>query len=232
VSSSRREILLTNSAKSSTSTAIRHPPPTSFTASNNLLLHRSHITSPPRTISSSATMQFSTVALALLSLGSVGLCAPSPAQPSGLPLTPELILAIEKGSVIKGPTPMKPAVERREAAADALKKLSKRADCYDGATFYSNDLNNLGNYLQTRSDNVYLPKSSVYSWSWGSVKLCLYNNYVFENTHVSFWEMGWGLLSVKNQCCLTNICSGGKQQGHGDSGLAVNIVAINAGQSC
>jgi len=230
VSSSRREILLTNSAKSSTSTATR--PLNQFAASNILFLYRSHITSPPRTTSSSATMQFSTVALALLSLGSVGLCAPSPAQPSGSPLTPELILAIEKGSVIKGPTPMKTAVERREAGAEAPTKLSKRANCYNGATFYTNDLNNLGNYLQTLSGNVYMPKQSVYSWAWGSVKLCVYNNYVFENTHVSYWEMGWGLLSVKNQCCLTNICSGGLQQGHGDSGLAVNIVAINAGQSC
>jgi hypothetical protein len=176
-------------------------------------------------------MQFSTVALALLSLGSIGLGAPSPA-PSGSPLTPELIAAIEKGSVIEGPFPLKPTVERRAAAPEALAKLSKRADCYDGATFYSDDLNKLGNYLQSRSDNVYMPKQSSYSWAWGSVKLCVRNNYVFENTHVSYWEMGWGLLAVKNQCCLTNICSGGKQQGHGDSGLAVDIYAINAGQSC
>jgi hypothetical protein len=178
-------------------------------------------------------MQIKAIALTLLSLGSLAVAAPAAAAPASGVLTPELAAAIKAGVVKEGPFPIdykhsdQTPIESTEA-----RKLAKRADCYNGPTFYTSDIQALGNYMQTQSGNDYLPATSSVSWTWGTAKLCVYNNYVFENTHVSYWEMGWGLLSVSNQCCLTNICSGGVQQGHGDSGLAVNIVGMSSGDSC
>lgn len=34
---------------------------------------------------------------------------------------------------------------------------------------------------------------------------------------------------VKNECCFAPYCGGGKQQGHGDSGLVIDIVVKSKG---
>ncbi len=33
------------------------------------------------------------------------------------------------------------------------------------------------------------------------MQICVYNNYIFENTHVSHWEEGWGAGFIKGECC-------------------------------
>jgi hypothetical protein len=177
-------------------------------------------------------MQIKAIALTLLSLGALAVAAPAAAPADGA-LTPELAAAIAAGAVKEGPFPIDyEHSDQTPIESTKSGKLVKRANCYSGLTFLTADVGNFGNWLQTQSGNVYLPHASRCSWTWGTTKLCVYNNYVFDNTRVSYWETGWGLLSIKNQCCLTSICSGGLQQGHGDSGLAVNIVSRPAGVGC
>jgi hypothetical protein len=175
-------------------------------------------------------MQIKAIALTLLSLGSLAVTAPAPAAAE---LSAELSAAIAAGVVKEGPFPIDYShSDQSPVESSKSKKLLKRADCSSGPTFQSGDVQAFGNWLQTQSVNKDLPHASWYSMTWGTAKLCVYNNYVFENTHVSYWEMGWGLLSVHDQCCLTSICAGGSQQGQGDSGLAVNIVARSTGVGC
>jgi hypothetical protein len=106
------------------------------------------------------------------------------------------------------------------------------ANCYGGGDINTGDIGALADNLQNRGGNRYLPSNSWVSTTVGSAKACVYNNYIFENTHVDNWEMGWGVRSVKDQCCFTPFCGGGLQQGHGDTKLAVNIVTRSAGIAC
>ncbi|KAF2258538.1 hypothetical protein CC78DRAFT_478435 [Lojkania enalia] len=106
------------------------------------------------------------------------------------------------------------------------------ADCRGGGDINTPDIESLFNSLQSRGGDRYLPSTSWVSTTLGSARVCVYNNYIFENTHVSNWEIGWGVRSVREQCCFTPYCGGGTQQGHGDSGLAVNIVTRSAGVAC
>ncbi|KAI4191638.1 MAG: hypothetical protein LQ346_004684 [Caloplaca aetnensis] len=132
--------------------------------------------------------------------------------------------------VLEGPFPINATtLETRSSSI-----LSKRADCYTGSGINTPDLTELARQLQNDNPDqlTYLPALSWTAWTYGSARTCVYNNYVYDNTHVKRWEAGWGSVSVKNQCCYTPYCGGGKQQGHGDSGLAVDIVVKPVGQGC
>lgn len=125
------------------------------------------------------------------------------------------------------------------------------SSCTSGSNENTADITAMGNWLQGQSGTFYLPHLSQTSWTLGSIRLCVNNDYLSQNTHVSFWEAGWGALSVKNACCFNQFCGGGmyinhikfrrtqilmrcagNQQGHGDSGLSVNIVVKSAGENC
>jgi hypothetical protein len=48
----------------------------------------------------------------------------------------------------------------------------------------------------------YLPHSSgCINWTVGSVTVCVANPFLTENTHVSEWEVGWGVAFIQQQCC-------------------------------
>jgi len=83
------------------------------------------------------------------------------------------------------------------------------SDCYGGGDINTGDIEALANDLQNRGGDMYAPALSWFSWTLGSAKACVYNNYVFDNTHVSNWETGWGVRSVREQCCFTPYCGGG-----------------------
>jgi hypothetical protein len=84
------------------------------------------------------------------------------------------------------------------------------ASCYSGGDINTGDIEALFKYLQSRGGDFYLPKSSALQTTLGSARACTYNNYLFENTHVSYWEAGWGVRSVKEACCFTPYCGGGE----------------------
>jgi hypothetical protein len=93
---------------------------------------------------------------------------------------------------------------------NANSTMSILASCPGGSNENTADIESMGNWLQSQSGNFYLPHLSQMSWTLGSVKLCVDNNYLTENTHVTYWEAGWGALSVKNACCFNQYCGGGK----------------------
>ncbi|KAI0403201.1 hypothetical protein F4802DRAFT_572724 [Xylaria palmicola] len=172
-------------------------------------------------------MSFKKVALALISAtyfaSHMAAAAPASQDAGKAVAEPELIF--------EGPFPIaNTTLSQRDESGEPA--LAKRANCYGGGAINTQDIENLGNQLQSKGGNNYVPKTSYVSYTLGSTKVCILNNYLFDNTHVSDWEAGWGTLAVRNDCCYTPYCGGGLQQGHGDSGLAVNIVVKSAGQGC
>jgi hypothetical protein len=79
------------------------------------------------------------------------------------------------------------------------------ANCYGGGKLYSNtDANTLSHNLQNLNPNTmhYLQhQSGCFGWTVGSVRGCVENEYITENTHVSEWEVGWGIAFIQQQCC-------------------------------
>ncbi|KAI5921391.1 hypothetical protein F4810DRAFT_712645 [Camillea tinctor] len=174
-------------------------------------------------------MSIKKLALALLSaaLTSQALAAPATAETAA---QEELMAKIASEMIVEGPFPISSLATRDVGEEGSA--LAKRANCYNGGSINTDDIQNLGSSKQSSGGNNYVPAASWVSYTWGSAKACVLNNYLFDNTHVSDWEIGWGVLAVRNDCCFTPYCGGGLQQGHGDSGLAVNIVVRSAGESC
>ena len=67
-------------------------------------------------------------------------------------------------------------------------------------------MNQLQWNLQNLNPNAlhYLPSLSWYQFTWNTARICAYNNYVFENTHVSEWEMGWAIGYIASKCCTNS----------------------------
>ncbi|XDG09739.1 hypothetical protein ABKA04_009354 [Annulohypoxylon sp. FPYF3050] len=114
--------------------------------------------------------------------------------------------------------------------------ISKRDSCGSDYPYTQTDMDNLISSLQSDGGNDYLPAGSSAGWSLGTAVVCTYNQYIFENTHVSHYEMGWGAGYIKGQCCPSEgsnpQCSGGSCTGHGDSGLSVIISTKNSASKC
>jgi len=87
-------------------------------------------------------------------------------------------------------------------------ELFRRDDDYCdqfGALYYRADAETLQRNLQSINPWVlhYLPGGgfSFIGWTVGSVRVCVYNSYILENTHVSEWEVGWGVGYILGMCC-------------------------------
>lgn len=83
--------------------------------------------------------------------------------------------------------------------------LARRDWCDTLTKFSESDALALQNSLQN-ADNAngdlnYLAAHSYLSWDWGSARVCVWNDYVFENTHVSPWEAGWAVGYINGICC-------------------------------
>ncbi|KAI0596005.1 hypothetical protein F4775DRAFT_566978 [Biscogniauxia sp. FL1348] len=172
-------------------------------------------------------MSFKKLALALVSTGYLAAAATLGQR------SPADLAQVLAETVIEGPFPINSTTSGlAQRDEEGGSKIAKRADCWNGGSINTDDIQNLGSSRQSAGGNNYVPAASWVSYTWGSAKVCVLNNYLFDNTHVSDWEIGWGVLAVRNDCCFTPYCGGGLQQGHGDSGLAVNIVVRSAGESC
>ncbi|KAL8933382.1 MAG: hypothetical protein Q9216_006391 [Gyalolechia sp. 2 TL-2023] len=97
------------------------------------------------------------------------------------------------------------------------------------------DIQDLATYLQNDEPNKleYVSHQNFITWNRGTAKVCVHNFYLTENTHVSHWEAGWAVQSVKDGCCSSgSTCYGGIQTGHGDSGLSLDIETHSAYETC
>jgi hypothetical protein len=77
--------------------------------------------------------------------------------------------------------------------------------CFDGPRLYSNtDADTLSHNLQNLNPNTmhYLPHNSgCTEWTVGSARVCVSNHFLVDNTHVSEWEVGWGVAFIQQNCC-------------------------------
>jgi hypothetical protein len=80
--------------------------------------------------------------------------------------------------------------------------LQKRDLCGSGYPYTDSDMSALINSLQSDGQSDYLKAQSSRSWSLGTARVCIYNQYLFENTHVSHGEMGWGAAYIAGKCCF------------------------------
>ncbi|KAI1505052.1 hypothetical protein F5X99DRAFT_405322 [Biscogniauxia marginata] len=110
-------------------------------------------------------------------------------------------------TIVEGPFPINGTssalVQRDEEGGS---NLSKRADCWSGGLINTDDIQNLGNLRQIAGSNNYMPALSWASYTLGSAKVCILNNYLYENTYVSDWEIGWELWPrPKGHSVLVNL---------------------------
>ncbi|KAK6524182.1 hypothetical protein TWF694_005842 [Orbilia ellipsospora] len=122
---------------------------------------------------------------------------------------------------------------KTDASRAKPKNLLKRTDtaCWDTDTFETSDYWAMENSWWSHTDWIYLPAETCHAWTWGSMKICVNNAYLTQNTHVYLRDIGDAMAAVGN-CCLTDLCSGGISSIHGDSGLLVDVYSIASWKSC
>ena len=76
------------------------------------------------------------------------------------------------------------------------------------------------------------PGMRKHGWYFEEAQVCVVNWYLFVSTRVSNKEIGQALQRILETCCQAESCRGGRQQGHGDSGLKVNIDVVNMHEEC
>ncbi|KAL9032319.1 MAG: hypothetical protein Q9180_006572 [Flavoplaca navasiana] len=141
----------------------------------------------------------------------------------------------EKVLVLEGPFPLNSTIEGRSSSDEHV--LVKRAACNRGAaSIYLGDIDETVRQLQNDYPDQlsYLPARSYVGWNKGEARICAQNRYYADNTRVKRWEAGWAANVVRNECCpgSRSYCGGGSQQGHGDSGLAIDISAMHKTGTC
>ena len=140
----------------------------------------------------------------------------------------------DKVLVFEGPYPLNSTIEGR-SSDDHI--LVKRAACnWGGASIYLDDIDEMVRQLHNDYPDQlsYLPARSYVGWNRGEARICAQNRYYADNTHVKRWEAGWAANVVRNECCpgSPSYCGGGMQQGHGDSGLAIDISVKHKTGTC
>jgi hypothetical protein len=92
----------------------------------------------------------------------------------------------------------KPAVSLTKRAYDDCRSRGGNNDIYVSA-----DARSFSNNLQNLNPNTmhYMPHGNCLTWAFGSAEICVKNTYLFENTHVSEWELGWAISHIQDHCC-------------------------------
>lgn len=111
------------------------------------------------------------------------------------------LLALAPLFVAGSPVPNDVTVPEHEASL-----FAKRDSCYTGSTYNSADANKMANNLQTINPDKlhYLGHGQSTSWTVGTARVCIYNKYIFENTHVKEWEVGWAMKAIASSCNCNN----------------------------
>ncbi|KAF6804361.1 hypothetical protein CMUS01_14868 [Colletotrichum musicola] len=165
----------------------------------------------------------SIIAIALCSLAAHAL-------PTETPVLTTTLEAVQEGALLRP----KPDVTPRSEVIE--NPLEKRANwCTSGSNYNQADADALQRDLQNNSPDSmsFVGAWSSVSWSWGTAKVCIANQYLADNTHIKRWEAGWAMGYIKDMCCSgKSSCSGGNCSGHGDSGLSLEIRVQNSAKSC
>ncbi|KAF5619159.1 monocarboxylate transporter 2 [Fusarium tjaetaba] len=145
-------------------------------------------------------MRYSTLSTALLALMPLG--ALSATLPTKEASSREVIFEeLQEGGVLFRAY----APDNVTDAPEQAPTLEKRG-CNTGANFPSNDAIKLKNNLQNSNPDQLsnLPARSILEWSLGDAKICVFNKYFFDNTHIKRWEAGWVTGYIKDSCCGGN----------------------------
>ncbi|PPR03040.1 hypothetical protein CVT24_012306 [Panaeolus cyanescens] len=144
-----------------------------------------------------------------------------------LPLLSNVALAAPSstdGSTFTGPHPISSSSAHRvlNITSNTVSTNDRAGGCY--TTNYNinrEDMTALSADLQNNNPQslTYLPANHWISYRYGTALLCLFNDYVFENTHLSRWEAGWAIKNIQETCSYTGsgICQGGFTTCHGES---------------
>ncbi|KAI4224523.1 MAG: hypothetical protein L6R36_004615 [Xanthoria steineri] len=115
--------------------------------------------------------------------------------------------------------------------------IPKGSSCSTGVGLFPvADAKALAADLQTNnpSDMTYLPHDNSIWFQQDLFRLCIHNDFVSDNTHVTNEMVGRELQKIIDKCCKTDrpYCEGGGRQGKGDSGLFIDYITRNAGDDC
>ncbi|PPR00742.1 hypothetical protein CVT24_000948 [Panaeolus cyanescens] len=98
------------------------------------------------------------------------------------------------------------------APIDAAYRVTNGTDVNRASSCYSTKLNiNRADLTALSSDLqnnnpwalTYVPSGQRIGWYLGSALVCIYNDYIFENTHVTRWEAGWAIKYIQDTCFYT-----------------------------
>lgn len=155
-----------------------------------------------------AIMYAAALVLAVSLLGPV-LAVPMPTGQSPAAAGPDILASLEarsQGHAIYSfydpgadtSTSTSPAAEKR----DVLKRTDQ---CWGpNGAFRVSDARDLQFDLQRNNANkMFLVRQNRgwISFVMGEARVCIQNNYIFENTHISGWEAGWVIGYILGKCC-------------------------------
>ncbi|KAL8728438.1 MAG: hypothetical protein Q9166_005400 [cf. Caloplaca sp. 2 TL-2023] len=118
-------------------------------------------------------------------------------------------------------------------------RAPKKPKCYSfGGTFHSNDIAIVAMRLENINykDTRFLPAASTTErseWRHNTMKLCVNNDHVVENTRVSNEAVGGALQEIYDHCCSKKeTCFGGEIQTYGDNGVEIDVMTEWVSQEC
>ncbi|KAK6524183.1 hypothetical protein TWF694_005843 [Orbilia ellipsospora] len=120
-----------------------------------------------------------------------------------------------------------------QSPAKTDKQVFKRTDtaCWYGAVFWTSDYWALEAEWWSHTDWLYMEANHHSSWTYGTLKLCANNRYLFDNTHIYLRDLGDAMAVVGN-CCTDSTCGGGITSITGDSGLLVDVYSVPNWEDC
>ncbi|KAK3996567.1 hypothetical protein QBC44DRAFT_365228 [Cladorrhinum sp. PSN332] len=165
--------------------------------------HHNH-NKDPLTIAQNASQPPHSAPRLLTTTGVIAAPAPAPAPSNNASSAEEIIfLGVHSFNETRTPEEIAERDAFLASKANSTNALGKRDTCGgfgNNGGIYKPDITALGNSLQ--NDNPW-GMTSVPAWAgWyvGNALVCVYNDYWFENTHVSRWEAGWGTKYIRNMC--------------------------------
>ncbi|TLS27894.1 hypothetical protein PpBr36_02066 [Pyricularia pennisetigena] len=111
-------------------------------------------------------------------------------------------------------------------ATEADSGMSIMDSCWGSHDIQRSDVNNLKNWLLSNDPEArtYLARRTSSSWSLGTARITLNNDYFFEDTSVKRFEFGWALGWIADNCCSGNLCMAGDATASGVNGLHLRAV--------
>lgn len=87
--------------------------------------------------------------------------------------------------------------------------LAKRDTWCNYINMNGNDMGAISYWFENTNPwtYTYLPHGSLTYWTNSplNIRVCVRNNYWFDNTHVANWDIGWGVGYVNQYCCGSTV---------------------------